>query len=65
MKLDKKRFSCWENIDDEDYQKEFDDELIINIKEGESSRDMADYILGMQDEIIQLRKLLSVFEDES
>ena len=65
MKLTKDRFSCWENVEDEDYEQKFDDELIISIKEGETNRDIADYILGMQDEIIQLRKLLSVFEDES
>ena len=65
MKLTKDRFSCWENVEDEDYEQKFDDELIIDVKEGETNRDIADYILGMQDEIIQLRKLLSVFEDES
>jgi hypothetical protein len=65
MNLTKDRFSSWEDKTDKDYEPKYDDELIINIKEGESSRDMADYILGMQDEIIQLRKLLSVFENES
>ena len=55
MKLTKDRFSCWENVEDEDYEQKFDDELIIDIKEGETNRDIADYILGMQDEIIQLQ----------
>ena len=55
MKLTKDRFSCWENVEDEDYEQKFDDELIISIKEGETNRDIADYILGMQDEIIQLQ----------
>ena len=64
MKLTKDRFTNWEDID-EDYDILLDDELIISIKPEERSRDIADYILGMQDEIIQLRKLLSVFEDES
>jgi hypothetical protein len=64
MKLTKDRFTNWEDID-EDYDILLDDELIISIKPEERSKDIADYILGMQDEIIQLRKLLSVFEDES
>jgi len=55
MKLTKDRFSCWENVEDEDYEQKFDDELIIDVKEGETNRDIADYILGMQDEIIQLQ----------
>ena len=55
MNLTKDRFSSWEDKTDKDYEPKYDDELIINIKEGESSRDMADYILGMQDEIIQLQ----------
>ena len=62
MKLTKDRFSSWEVKDDKDYEPKYDDELIINIKEGESSRDMADYILGMQDEIIQLRVRIKQLE---
>ena len=31
MKLTKDRFSCWENVEDEDYDNIFDDELIIKI----------------------------------
>jgi len=99
MKLTKDRFSCWENVEDEDYEQKFDDELIISIKPEERSRDIADYILECQEkakdydkmvnitfdltnrvkkceneyqpmnELIkenkELRKLLSVFEDES
>jgi hypothetical protein len=54
MKLTKDRFTNWEDID-EDYDIILDDELIISIKPEEKSRDIADYILGMQDEIIQLQ----------
>ena len=54
MKLTKDRFTNWEDID-EDYEIILDDELIIIIKPEERSRDIADYILGMQDEIIQLQ----------
>ena len=62
MKLTKDRFSCWENVEDEDYEQKFDDELIIDVKEGETNRDIADYILGMQDEIIQLRVRIKQLE---
>jgi len=49
MKLSKDRFSCWEQVGDEDYEKDFDDELIISIKPEERSRDIADYILECQE----------------
>jgi len=62
MKLDKTRFSTWENIEDEDYQKEFDDELIIKVHPKESSLEIADYILGMQDKIIKLEKRVKQLE---
>jgi hypothetical protein len=62
MKLDKTRFSTWENIEDEDYQKEFDDELIIKVYLKESSLEIADYILGMQDKIIKLEKRVKQLE---
>jgi hypothetical protein len=99
MKLTKDRFSCWEQVGDEDYEKDFDDELIIKIYPSETSKQIADYILECQEkaddydkmvnitfdltnrvkkyeneyqpmnELIkenkELRKLLSVFEDES
>ena len=49
MKLDKSRFTCWECIDDDDYENKYDDELIINVNEGETNRDIADYILECQE----------------
>jgi hypothetical protein len=61
MKLTKDRFTNWEDID-EDYDILLDDELIISIKPEERSKDMADYILGMQDEIIQLRVRIKQLE---
>ena len=54
MKLTKDRFSCWECVDDNDYEQKFDDELIISVKEGESNRDIADYILSLQDDLDRL-----------
>lgn len=61
MKLTKERFSTWENKDDKDYEKEFDDELIIKVYPNESSKDIADYILSLQEQVIELRML---FHDE-
>jgi hypothetical protein len=57
MKLDKTRFSTWENIEDEDYQKEFDDELIIKVYLKESSLEIADYILKCQEKAEKFDKL--------
>ena len=54
MKLTKDRFSVWEDKDDEDYQKEYDDELIIKVYPYESSKDVADYILSLQDDLDRL-----------
>ena len=51
MKLTKDRFSVWEDKDDKDYQKEYDDELIIKVYPKESSKDIADYILSLQDDL--------------
>lgn len=57
MKLDKTRFSTWENIEDEDYQKDFDDELIIKVYLKESSLEIADYILKCQEKAEKFDKL--------
>jgi len=54
MKLTKDRFSTWEDKDDNDYQKEYDDELIIKVYPKESSKDIADYILSLQDDLDRL-----------
>ena len=50
MKLTKDRFSTWEDLNDKDYEIEFDDELIIKVYPKESSKDIADYILSLQDD---------------
>ena len=55
MKLTKDRFSTWEDKDDKDYEIEFDDELIIKVYPNESSIDIADYILGLQEENMSLK----------
>ena len=57
IKLDKDRFSCWECVDDKDYEQKFDDELIISIKEGETNRDIADYIMSCQEKAELLDKI--------
>lgn len=54
MRLTKDRFSTWEDKDDEDYQKEYDDELIIKVYPYESSKDIADHILSLQDDLDRL-----------
>ena len=54
MKLTKDRFSTWENINDKDYEQEFDDELIIKVYPNESSIEIADYILSLQDDLDRL-----------
>ena len=54
MKLTKDRFSTWEDIDDKDYEIEHDDELIIRVEPNERSRDIADYILSLQDDLDRL-----------
>jgi len=54
VKLTKDRFSVWENKNDNDYKKEYDDELIIKVYPNESSKDIADYILSLQDDLDRL-----------
>lgn len=49
MKLTKSRFSTWEDKDAKDYEKKFDDELIITVYPNESSAEIADYILEIQE----------------
>ena len=58
MKLTKDRFTNWEDID-EDYDILLDDELTISIKPEERSRDIADYILGMQRKIKTIEKYVN------
>ena len=58
MKLTKDRFTCWECIDDNDYEEKYDDELIISVNEGETNRDIADYILDMQSRLESLEKYI-------
>ena len=55
MKLTKSRFKCWEKKNDKDYEKQFDDELIITVYANESSIEIADYILSIQDELQKMR----------
>ena len=63
MKLTKDRFTNWEDIDDEDYEQKFDDELIISIKPEERSRDIADYILECQEKADDYDKMVNITFD--
>lgn len=56
-------FSCWEDKDDKDYQKDFDDELIISVNQDERSRDIADYILMCQEKAKDYDKLERIVFD--
>jgi hypothetical protein len=51
MKLTKDMFTTWERVGDEDYNKDFDDELIITIQQDQTNLDVADYILQLQDDV--------------
>ena len=69
MKLTKDRFTNWEDID-EDYDILLDDELIIRVEPNERSKDIADYILSLQEENISLKAHclandVKIFEYES
>ena len=69
IKLSKDRFTCWECIDDDDYEEKYDDELIINVNEGETNRDIADYILECQEKaekwdlVDNTKKISKLFEE--
>ena len=52
--LTKDRFSTWEDLNDKDYKIKYDDELIIRVEPNERSKDIADYILSLQDELDRL-----------
>ena len=49
MRITKNRLHSWEQVGDEEYNINFDDELIILLGKNESSKDMADYILSIQE----------------
>jgi hypothetical protein len=63
MKLTKDRFSCWENVEDEDYDNIFDDELIIKIYPSETSKQIADYILECQEKADDYDKMVNIIFD--
>ena len=48
MKITKDRIHSWEQVYERDYEKKFDDELIILLEPDETSREMGDYILECQ-----------------
>ena len=62
MRITKDRISSWERVEDDDYEKKFDDELIISLKEGETSREMGDYILECQEKARRYDELLAFAE---
>jgi spermidine/putrescine-binding protein len=76
MKLTKTQFSNWENENDKDYERIFDDELIIKIDTKKySSKQVADYILMCQEKageydkmecmVFDLTKRLKICEENS
>ena len=65
MKLTKDRFSTWEDINDNDYEKEYDDELMIKVYPNESSVEIADYILSLQEQVDKLKAELAKHEGKA
>ena len=63
MNITKDRISSWERVGDTDYEKKFDDELIISLKEGETSREMGDYILKCQEKAREYDKMERIVSD--
>jgi hypothetical protein len=58
MKLTKDQFSNWEDENDKEYERIFDDELCISIDTKKySSKDVADYILGIQEKLEKIKAL--------
>ena len=62
MKITKDRISSWERVGDNDYEKKFDDELIISLEDGETSKEMGDYILECQEKALKYDELLAFAE---
>lgn len=65
MKLTKDRFSTWEDINNKDYEKEYDDELMIKVYPNESSIEIADYILWLQEQVDKLKAELAKHEGKA
>jgi len=65
MKLTKDRFTTWEDINDNDYEKEYDDELMIKVYPNESSVEIADYILSLQEQVDKLKAELAKHEGKA
>ena len=62
MNITKDRMKTWERVGDNDYEKEFDDERMIELEYGETSREMGDYILECQEKAEKYDELLAFAE---
>ena len=56
MKITKDRFQSWEG--DVDYEANFDDELIILLEPNETSLEMSEYILLIQEKADKYDKMM-------
>ena len=63
MNITKDRMKTWERVGDNDYDKELDDELMIELEYGETSREMGDYILKCQEKAKDYDKLEKIVFD--
>ena len=63
MKITKDRIHSWEQIHEKDYEKKFDDELIILLEPDETSREMGDYILECQEKAREYDKMKKIVFD--
>ena len=62
MKITKDRIHSWEQVHDKEYDKDLDDELIILLKENETSLEMAEYILECQEKAEKWDKVEKALE---
>ena len=63
MKITKDRIHSWEQVNERDYEKKFDDELIILLNPDETSREMGDYILECQEKAKDYDKMNKIIYD--
>lgn len=57
MKITKEKIHSWEQVHEKDYEKKFDDELIILLEPDETSKEMGDYILECQEKARKYDKI--------
>ena len=62
MKITKDRIHSWEQVGDKEYEKDFDDELIILLNPDETSKEMGDYVLECQEKARKYDELEDIVE---